>query len=127
VRGVRRRNYTRARARGRSRDEALVEFHGCGGKLTVDELQRLVSIAAFRRKEIEFRFGGIQVKDPDAVQYIDCDDRPRVKFEVIDNISRPLAGIQAALDGLSVVAKISAPADSDLVVSAVSVSVGGES
>jgi hypothetical protein len=103
VRGVRRRNYTRATDRGRSRDEALVEFQSHGGKLTVDELQRLVSIAAFGRKEIEFKFGGIQVREPEAVQYIDCDDRPRVKFE------------------------ISAPADSDLVVSDISVSIGGES
>ena len=64
VQGTRRRNYTRAVARGRSRDDALAEFQSCGGKLTVDELQRLVSIAAFGRKEIEFKFGGIQVREP---------------------------------------------------------------
>ena len=51
VRGARRRNFTRAVARGRSRDEALDEFHARGGRLTEDEQQRLIYISEARLRE----------------------------------------------------------------------------
>jgi hypothetical protein len=172
VRGHRRRNLERAVSRGRLRDGALLEFLDCGGKLDTYEQLRVFRLQCERakvpldRKEIDFKFGGVQVKEPMSVMYIDelagpsrggklsaearprpdrlrgksgyaiCDDaafecpRPRVELEFVDNALASFAEvqteIQTALDG-SVVARVSAPADEDLAISSVSVSVGGES